>query len=361
MSQIDGVWNTDPDLDRLERQREGELDTDFFGGVDNDGGHVAGRHRHASDGESHPVTICTGGDDARSPLPSTAVVARSSGRLEPSVQKIPLRAHDGSVRAYAIVDASDFAWLNQWRWCLRKGYAVRSERRPNERQRWYSIHRVILGLGHGDPRQGEHENRNRLDCRRSNLRIAERGAADNRQNLGVRADNTSGFRGVSWHKPTQRWQALARLDGKKRHLGFFDTAEEADTVVKAWRAEHMPFSSDAKSYLQAEARASGGHDTASAGVDRSEGKAAPSQLRDALEVGARPPRQGQPGYVLTRGYMSDVAEGPTPDFTRLIPRWTTEALSLRYQNADGTIIEVSEGIYRRASKLASAHRRGRRP
>lgn len=24
--QIDGVWNTDPDMDRLERQREAELD-----------------------------------------------------------------------------------------------------------------------------------------------------------------------------------------------------------------------------------------------------------------------------------------------------------------------------------------------
>jgi hypothetical protein len=42
----------------------------------------------------------------------------------------------------------------------------------------------------------------------------------------------------------------------------------------------------------AEARASGSPDIASAGVDRSEGGAAPSQPRDAPEVGARPARHG---------------------------------------------------------------------
>jgi len=81
--QIDGVWNTDPDLDRLERQRESELDSDFLGGVDNDGGHVAGRH--ASDGESHPTTTCTGGD---APTPqSRRTVPRPPGRVQPSVQQ----------------------------------------------------------------------------------------------------------------------------------------------------------------------------------------------------------------------------------------------------------------------------------
>jgi hypothetical protein len=42
----------------------------------------------------------------------------------------------------------------------------------------------------------------------------------------------------------------------------------------------------------AEARANGGNCLPPAGVDRSEGKATPSQLRDVPEFGARPPRQG---------------------------------------------------------------------
>jgi hypothetical protein len=32
--QINGVWNTDPAMDRLERQREAELDSDCTGGAD---------------------------------------------------------------------------------------------------------------------------------------------------------------------------------------------------------------------------------------------------------------------------------------------------------------------------------------
>lgn len=30
--------------------------------------------------------------------------------------RIPLRARDGSIRAYALVDAADAEWLSQWTW-----------------------------------------------------------------------------------------------------------------------------------------------------------------------------------------------------------------------------------------------------
>jgi hypothetical protein len=32
--------------------------------------------------------------------------------------EIPLRARDGSVKAWALIDAADAAWLNQWRWSM---------------------------------------------------------------------------------------------------------------------------------------------------------------------------------------------------------------------------------------------------
>ena len=145
------------------------------------------------------------------------------------------------------MDDGDFAWLDQWRWHLHsasESYASRKESNGAGRHNVF-MHRQILGLAPGDPRQGEHKNRNRLDCRRSNLRIAERGDADNNQNQGLRSDNTSGYRGVSWVKRGRKWRAMARSDGGNLYLGSFDTPEEADSAVKAWRAEHMPFSEDA--------------------------------------------------------------------------------------------------------------------
>lgn len=154
------------------------------------------------------------------------------------------------MRAYALVDDADFEWLSQWRWSLNgRGYVSRTEylRLSNgkERKRAILMHRVILGLERGDPRQGEHENRNRLDCRRSNLRIAERGMLDNGQNVGPPGNNTSGYRGVSWHKRLRKWRARVWLAGKEYHLGWFDTVEEADEACKAFRAQYMPFSEDA--------------------------------------------------------------------------------------------------------------------
>lgn len=39
--------------------------------------------------------------------------------------------------------------------------------------------------------------------------------------------NKSGYRGVSWHKASNRWVAQISVNKKKKHLGYFNTAEEA--------------------------------------------------------------------------------------------------------------------------------------
>lgn len=160
------------------------------------------------------------------------------------MKRIPLRRRDGTIRAEALVDEGDFEWLSQWRWCLNGEYVRRTEF-VNGKQRAVLLHRQILGLEYGDPRQGEHRNRNPLDCRRSNLRIAGRGQADNQQNQGIYRNNTSGYRGVGWHKSRRKWQAYASLGGEQKYLGIFATAEEADAVAKAFRGAAMPFSDDA--------------------------------------------------------------------------------------------------------------------
>jgi hypothetical protein len=148
------------------------------------------------------------------------------------------------VHAYALVDDADFDWLSRWTWRLSTGYAVRVESVAGK-PRSILMHRAILGLEYGDPRQGEHENRDKLDCRRSNLRIAERADADNQQNRGLNTNNKSGYRGVYWYKRARKWKAQVQLDGKMHHLGYFTTAELADAACKAFRAEHMPFSEEA--------------------------------------------------------------------------------------------------------------------
>ena len=64
-----------------------------------------------------------------------------------------------------------------------------------------------------------------LNNRRSNLRLAT--PSQNMQNSRIPSNNSSGFKGAFWHKRERKWQAQIKLNGKKKHLDYFDTVEEA--------------------------------------------------------------------------------------------------------------------------------------
>ena len=43
----------------------------------------------------------------------------------------------------------------------------------------------------------------------------------------INKQNTSGYKGVSFHKGTSKWRATISLQNRKKHLGFFETKEQA--------------------------------------------------------------------------------------------------------------------------------------
>src|SRR5690606_7933946 len=87
--------------------------------------------------------------------------------------------------------------------------------------------------------QVDHRCRNRLCVRPSHLQIVTQSL--NAQNLGqVRANNTSGFRGVWLDTRLGAWRAQANIDHRIFQLGPFDTKEEAAKAVSDFRREHMP-------------------------------------------------------------------------------------------------------------------------
>jgi hypothetical protein len=115
----------------------------------------------------------------------------------------------GEVIVWAKVDEVDFADLAQHRWHMTDtGYAHRwFGGRPPKRQ-GERMHRRILGLVTGDKRQGDHINRDKLDNRRSNLRIVE-GDAQNHQNVPARG-GFSKHRGVTYDSRRGHWIAQGR-------------------------------------------------------------------------------------------------------------------------------------------------------
>jgi hypothetical protein len=75
----------------------------------------------------------------------------------------------------------------------------------------------------------DHINRVKDDNRIANLRLATVG--QNRANSGVSRNNKSGVKGV--RQKGDRWQAVI-WDGKNcRHLGMFDSPEEASAAYQA--------------------------------------------------------------------------------------------------------------------------------
>lgn len=126
---------------------------------------------------------------------------------------------------FALVDDEDFEWLNQWKWHLltRKKPFYASRKVGNQR---ILMHREILQTPDGA--LSDHRDGNGLNNQRYNLRTCTN--SENQANRKLDKNNTSGFKGVSWHKQHKKWQANIRFDGKVRFLGLFFC------IVKAARA-----------------------------------------------------------------------------------------------------------------------------
>jgi hypothetical protein len=75
----------------------------------------------------------------------------------------------------------------------------------------------------------DHINRNQLDDRIENLRLAT--GSQNKCSRSVFRNNTSGFKGVYWCKREKKYIAQIRIpEGKRIHIGYFPTPEAASAA-----------------------------------------------------------------------------------------------------------------------------------
>lgn len=77
----------------------------------------------------------------------------------------------------------------------------------------------------------DHINRVRHDNRICNLREASR--SENGQNVSLSSSNSSGYRGVSRCNKYNCWRAQIKLNGKPKHLGYFETPQLASAAYCA--------------------------------------------------------------------------------------------------------------------------------
>jgi hypothetical protein len=95
----------------------------------------------------------------------------------------------------------------------------------------YPIARVIWAIQTGQSEFDlvDHIDGDPTNTRMSNLRLAT--FAENTRNRSHKANNSSGVRGVTWHKPSRKWWARVTLNDKTHSLGLYKTIEEATVVV----------------------------------------------------------------------------------------------------------------------------------
>lgn len=95
---------------------------------------------------------------------------------------------------------------------------------------YYLAHRVIWKLVHDEePDEIDHKDGRTRRNVLTNLRNVTRG--QNAKNLSLRRDNKSGVTGV--YRKGRYWYAHIKANGSLRHLGTFDTIEEAAAARKA--------------------------------------------------------------------------------------------------------------------------------
>jgi len=117
------------------------------------------------------------------------------------------------------VDDNVFDVLSTFKWHCTDN-TVKSHVNKDE---WLILSHFIIEVFKGQ--RVDHKDQNIHNNVRSNLRIAT--AAQNACNTKQYETNTTGLRGVGWHKRSRKWRATITHHKQSIHIGLFDSKEEA--------------------------------------------------------------------------------------------------------------------------------------
>jgi hypothetical protein len=125
---------------------------------------------------------------------------------------------------------------------IKKGAMAGTVRKDGRKQtiingKHYLNHRLVFLMHHGYlPEFIDHINGNPRDNRLENLREATR--VENAWNKKMQHNNTSGIKGVCWHKQSEKWDVRITVGAKRIGLGRFVDIELAELVAVEGRDKY---------------------------------------------------------------------------------------------------------------------------
>lgn len=134
---------------------------------------------------------------------------------------------------YALVDDEDFDYLNQWSWHLDiGGYATSWEKGKTHKTRKHLfIHRLVAKTPQG--MFTDHINGDRLDNRRSNLRVCT--YSQNRYNtFKTKGRYISDYKGISRELTSKSWRVGIMVNKKQEVIYGFKNERHAALAYDLW-------------------------------------------------------------------------------------------------------------------------------
>lgn len=134
----------------------------------------------------------------------------------------------------AIVDDEDYEYLSKYHWyCSSSGYANRHPKMVRGvRKGKIMMHREVMNTPDG--MQTDHINGNKLDNRKSNLRIVN--SAQNIWNSTLKSKGVTGIKNVSISN--DGYQVRVMKNGKRYFLGVFKDLSKAVLVAEKARNKY---------------------------------------------------------------------------------------------------------------------------